>query len=340
MSTSAESFKTFAANLPKTFSHQPCMVIHVSQSNLPPSPWSGNTNRNTQLCCQPHFDPKTNGGQYEIAFYDNGYAYYEELAGTRLLRRLERFNPRMEFPDLPKVLNAMKQILENSVVDPTGNQINVKLLNDDELVVEIKGLLQGSILFTYVFECRRREGEFYEANYVRQIVYCLAERKSRELELIKIIQAKDKELDDYRSQGTCQLQRSWLATQPFDKDDFDKSTSQQAQQRHDDVLLHTLDLAFDREGQQLIEDCLLRNEYRKRAHSSQGGNSASSTKTPKTTNSLQKRTPNRQQSTSSQPLNDEEAAAERRRHAELEERLRLDKERDEQMAKKKKKKFV
>ena len=161
------------------------------------------------------------------------------------------------------------------------------------------------------------------------------------MELIKIIQAKDKELDDYRSQGTCQLQRSWLATQPFDKDDFDKSTSQQAEQRHDDVLLHTLDLAFDREGQQLIEDCLLRNEYRKRAHSSQGGNSASSsTKTPKTTNSLQKRTPSRQQSTSSQPLNDEEAAAERRRHAELEERLRLDKERDEQMAKKKKKKFV
>lgn len=158
--------------------------------------------------------------------------------------------------------------------------------------------------------------------------------------MIKIIQAKDKELDDYRSQGTCQLQRSWLATQPFDKDDFDKSTSQQAQQRHDDVLLHTLDLAFDREGQQLIEDCLLRNEYRKRARSSQGGSSASSTKTPTTTNSSQKRTPSRQQSTSSQSLNDEDAAAERRRHAELEERLRLDKERDEQIAKKKKKKFV
>lgn len=158
--------------------------------------------------------------------------------------------------------------------------------------------------------------------------------------MIKIIQAKDKELDDYRSQGTCQLQRSWLATQPFDKDDFDKSTSQQAQQRHDDVLLHTLDLAFDREGQQLIEDCLLRNEYRKRVHSSQGGSSASSMKTPKTTNSSQKRTPSRQQSTSSQSLNDEETASERRRHAELEERLRLDKERDEQIAKKKKKKFV
>jgi hypothetical protein len=191
-----------------------------------------------------------------------------------------------------------------------------------------------------MFQCKRREGEFYEANYVRQIVYCLAERKSRELELIKIIQAKDKELDDYRSQGTCQLQRSWLATQPFDKDEFDKSTSRQVQQRHDDVLMHTLDFAFDREGQQLIEECLLRNEYRKRVQLSQDNNSSSTTKTPKKNISPQKRTPRKQQSASSQQLNDEEIIAERRRHEELEERLRLERERDQQIAKKKKKKFV
>jgi hypothetical protein len=191
-----------------------------------------------------------------------------------------------------------------------------------------------------MFQCQRREGEFYEANYVRQIVYCLAERKSRELELIKIIQAKDKELDDYRSQGTCQLQRSWLTTQPFDKDDFDKSTSRQVQQRHDDVLMHTLDLAFDREGQQLIEECLLRNEYRKRVRSTQDTASSTSNKTPKKNTSPQKRTPRKQQSTSSQSLNDDQVASETRRHQELEERLQLDKQRAEQIAKKKKKKFV
>ncbi|UJR21690.1 hypothetical protein I4U23_024767 [Adineta vaga] len=340
MSTSLESFETFATNFRKTFSNQPCLVINVAQSNLPPSPWSGNDNRNTQICCQPYFDAHTNGGRYEIAFFDNGYAYYEELEGTRFLKRLERYNPQMEFRDLTKVLERMKQILEDSATNTKDNQISVQLLNDDELVVEIKGRVKGSILFTYVFQCRRREGEFYESNYVRQIVYCLAERRSRELELIKIIQAKDKELDDYRSQGACQLQRSWLATQPFDKEEFDKSTSRQVQQRHDDVLLHTLDLAFDREGQQLIEECLLRNEYRKRVYTSKGSNDASSAKTSKKNISPQKRLPSRQQSTSSQPLNDEETAAERRRHEELEERLRLDRERDEQIAKKKKKKFV
>jgi hypothetical protein len=197
-----------------------------------------------------------------------------------------------------------------------------------------------TILFTYKFNCQRREGEFYESNYVRQIVYCLAERKSRELELIKIIQAKDKELDDYRSQGTCQLQRAWLTTQPFEKDEFDKSSSRQTQQRHDDVLTHTLDLAFDREGQQLIEECLLRNEYRKRLHPSEDGSSSSTTKTPKKNTSPQKRTPLKQQTSSSQQLSDEQIDAERRRHEELKEQLRLDKERDEQNAKKKKKKFV
>ncbi|CAF1361781.1 unnamed protein product [Adineta steineri] len=335
MSTSLEPFDNFKTTFHKTFSHQPCLVIEVVQSNLPPSPWSGNNNNNTQICCQPYFDPSKNGGGYEIAFYDNGYAYYEALEGDRFRKRLERYNPQMEFQDFKKVLEKMKQIFEESSTNKNDNQIIVQLLNDDVLIVEIKGRIKSSIPFTYMFQCQRREGEFYEANYVRQIVYGLAERKSRELELIKLIQAKDKELDDYRSQGACQLQRSWLATQPFDKEDFDKSTSRQVQQRHDDVLMHTLDLAFDREGQQLIEECLLRNEYRKRAYPSHDNTSSTKKNLPS-----QKSTLHKQQSTSSQPLTEEQIDAERRRHKELEERLRSERERDEQIARKKKKKFV
>ncbi|CAF1139505.1 unnamed protein product [Rotaria sordida] len=340
MSSLSDPFDQFSTNFRKTFSHQPCLVIDVTQSNLPPSPWSGNNNHNTQICCQPFFDSNTNGGRYEIAFYDNGYAYYEALDGEQFRARLERLNPQMEFQDLKKVLEKIKQIFEQSVTNRADNQITVQLVNDDVLVVEIKGLIKSSILFKYMFKCQRREGEFYEANYVRQIVYCLAERKSRELELIKIIEAKDKELDDYRSQGTCQLQRSWLTTQPFDKDEFDKSTSGQVQQRHDDVLMHTLDLAFDREGKQLIEECLLRNEYRKQQRSSQTSHSSTTTKTSKKNISTQKRTSSRQQSGSSQQLNDDIVAAERRRHEELERKLQTDKEREQQIAKKKKRKFV
>lgn len=136
---SLESFEAFSTSFPKTFRHQPCIVINVTQSNLPPSPWSGDGNRNTQLCCQPHFDPLTRGGRYEIAFYDNGYAYYEELEGARLLKSLERYNPQMEFQSLTKVLARMKQILEDSASNSRDNQISVQLVNDDSLVVEIKG---------------------------------------------------------------------------------------------------------------------------------------------------------------------------------------------------------
>ena len=189
-----------------------------------------------------------------------------------------------------------------------------------------------------MFRCQRREGEFYENNYVRQIVYGLAERKSRELELIKIIQAKDRELDDYRSQGSCVLQRAWLATPTFDRDEFDRSSMRSVQQRHEDVLTHTLDLAFDRQGQHLIEECLLRNEYRLKERASQP--SSGSTATTTSLASSQKRTPIKRANSSSQPLDENELAIERRRHEELEERLRLERERDEQIAKKKKKKFV
>jgi hypothetical protein len=183
-----------------------------------------------------------------------------------------------------------------------------------------------------MFKCQRREGEFYEMNYVRQIVNGLAERKRREQELIQIIQAKDKELDDYRSQGTCQLQRAWLATQPFNKDEFDKAT---LSLRHDDTSQRTLDLVFDCEGQELIQQCFLRNEYRKRLCSTQVAD-GTSTKN----HSTQNRTPMKRTMTSSRVLNDDELAAEKRRHDELQERLRLEKEREEQIAKKKKKKFV
>jgi len=139
MSASLESFDAFSTNFKKTFSHQPCILIEVTQSNLPPSPWSGNNNRNTLLCCQPHFDPNTNGGCYEIAFYDNGYAYYEALDGKDLRARIEKYNPQMEFKDLKKVLKKMRQIFEESITNKKDNQINVKLVNDDDLIVDIKG---------------------------------------------------------------------------------------------------------------------------------------------------------------------------------------------------------
>jgi hypothetical protein len=139
MSLSLESFENFSKNFNKTFSHQPCIVIEVTKSNLSPSPWSGNDNRNTQLCCQPYFDLNTNGARYEIAFYDNGYAYYETLDGVNFRARLEHCNPQMEFPDLKKVLEKMRQIFEESTTNKKDNQINVKLINDDNLNVEIKG---------------------------------------------------------------------------------------------------------------------------------------------------------------------------------------------------------
>jgi len=104
--------------------------------------------------------------------------------------------------------------------------------------------------------------------------------------------------------------------------------------------MHTLDLAFDREGQQLIEECLLRNEYRKRVHSLQNSQNSSKIKTPKKNQSPQKRTPTKQQSNLSQRLNYEDIVSERDRHDELQRRLQLEKQRDEQIAKKKKKKFV
>jgi hypothetical protein len=147
MSSTSETYDQFSTHFHKSFSHEPCIVIDVAQSNLPPSPWSGNNNRNTQICCQAFFDPTINGGHYEIAFYDNGYAYYESLDGERFQSRLQQHNPQMEFKDLRRVLEKMRQILEESGTNKIENQITVELVDDDRLFVDIKGRLKIQVRF-------------------------------------------------------------------------------------------------------------------------------------------------------------------------------------------------
>ncbi|CAF1531883.1 unnamed protein product, partial [Didymodactylos carnosus] len=174
--------------------------------------------------------------------------------------------------------------------------------------------------------------EFYEQNYVKQIIMALGEREKRELELIRIIQAKDKELEDYRSQGTCQLQRSWLQTQTFNKEQFNRTT--RLNRETQSVVTNPLGYAFNKDGQDLVECCLLRNEYMKvnNDYLIQSGQQQSGQQISPMKKTPQKRT---QQPEIKEDL--EDLIEEERRRSELDKQLKQQKLLDAEVVKKKKK---
>ncbi|CAF0838344.1 unnamed protein product [Didymodactylos carnosus] len=328
-------FEDFTKSFQKSFEHESCIVVELKSSNLhlQNGGLSSSSSQNitndfhhNQIVCQPHFTDTS----YEIAFYDNGNAYYEKLTEQDILKRLKVLNPKIEFKNIKSALDRIHTMLSESTQQRDKNEIHLYLSTAlvPNLLVELKGYIKDNYSFMYEFNC-----EFYEQNYVKQIILALGEREKRELELIRIIQAKDKELEDYRSQGTCQLQRSWLQTQSFNKEQFNRAT--RLNRESESVVRNPLEYAFNKDGQDLVECCLLRSEYLKgnNDYLVQSGQQKSGQQI-----SPLKKTP--QKRTQPQVKEDlEDLIEEERRRKELEKQLEHQKQLDAEAAKKKKKKL-
>lgn len=78
--------------------------------------------------------------------------------------------------------------------------------NDRSLKVNLNSKLSG-VKFRWLFRFNRLESSLLREHVILPLIFSCAEYQLRELELIRLIQAKDKELDDYKSQGV-KLSRS------------------------------------------------------------------------------------------------------------------------------------
>lgn len=117
---------------------------------------------------------------------------------TLILRSQQFFqemNPSLEAP-VRKILKHLESCLNEKNDD---NKYSI-LIHSASLWIKMQSKLFG-IKFNWEFRLNKLDGSYLKNHFVIPLLFNCAEYQKRELELIKIIQAKDKELDDYKSQG-------------------------------------------------------------------------------------------------------------------------------------------
>lgn len=107
----------------------------------------------------------------------------------------QELNPSLEAP-----VNKILQHLESCLNEKNEkNQYSI-FFQSEYLLIKMQSKLSG-IKFNWEFKLNKLENLYLKQHFVIPLLFNCAEYQQRELELIKIIQSKDKELDDYKSQG-------------------------------------------------------------------------------------------------------------------------------------------
>lgn len=70
----------------------------------------------------------------------------------------------------------------------------------DSLNIRMNSKFSGA-KFRWEFNFERLNEKCLRQHVILPLIYCSAEYQLREQELIRLVQAKDKEIDDYKSQG-------------------------------------------------------------------------------------------------------------------------------------------
>ena len=105
-----------------------------------------------------------------------------------------------------KQLNENLNGLTNSNIETVGSSTSS---DNNSLELKLDAKLSG-VSFTYVFKLVGLDTSYIKDHVVLPLMFSSFEFQARENDLIKAINSKDKELDDYKSQGA-KLTRSKLS---------------------------------------------------------------------------------------------------------------------------------
>lgn len=195
----------------------------IIESNLRNVNWSQIKIGGKRLSFKCHFT----SNEYELLIFDlNQFKlFYQKQRASGIQGIFKNLNPGLEAP-VSKILFLIKDALSK---EDTNNllSINESIENSEELNITMKSKISG-VKFQYRFKLTCFDNESIRDHLIVPLLLNNAEYQSRESELIKIIQNKDKELEDFRSQGV-KLSRSYLKTESFDYDNFNETTSKKNQ---------------------------------------------------------------------------------------------------------------
>lgn len=197
---------------------------------------------------------------YEILITDLTNFWYESISDAALKKRVKKLNPGIEAP-LTRILDQIQSVVDKNQ-DGSEKSLKVAFKDDAEegeqrMLLTISSHLAG-MPFTWNFHCRPAEKTLASEHLIIPLLAMVGELTRRQKELIKIIQTKDKEIDDYKSQGV-KASRKHIETQEFVETAFEMNmmTSKNFENQMRGQGLS----AFDAKGQDLYRQVMCKKAW-------------------------------------------------------------------------------
>ncbi|OWF35318.1 non-homologous end-joining factor 1-like [Mizuhopecten yessoensis] len=151
---------------------------------------------------------------YEILITDLVHFWYEELEDMALRKRIQKLNPSIE-ASLTRILDQIRSSIECPERETTLS-VGFKSSSDDDqekIMLKITSQLAG-MPFAWNFIASVADGEMVSENLIIPLMGMVSELARRQKELVKVIENKDKEIDDYKTQGV-KTSRKHIETKRF-----------------------------------------------------------------------------------------------------------------------------
>lgn len=149
---------------------------------------------------------------YEILITDLVHFWYEEIEDIALRKRIQKLNPSIE-ASLTRILDQIRSSIEFPERETTLSVGFKPDGNEEKLMLKINSQLAG-MPFLWNFVGRVADEEMASENLIVPLLGMVSELSRRQGELVKIISNKDKEIDDYKSQGV-KTSRKHMETKGF-----------------------------------------------------------------------------------------------------------------------------
>ncbi|KAL3836496.1 hypothetical protein ACJMK2_021924 [Sinanodonta woodiana] len=200
---------------------------------------------------------------YEILLTDFTLFWYEEMSDESLNKRVQELNPSIE-ASVTRILDQIQGALERPGKDTTLN-INLKPgrseSSTESMILTVNSQLAG-MPFVWKFFCKLGETKLCSDHLVIPLLTMVAELKRRQQELFKLLQNKDREIEEYKAQGV-KTSRKHIKTNPFVETAFEMNMM--TSKDFENEIKNCRTAAFDSDGQDLYRQIMTKKAWVERS---------------------------------------------------------------------------
>lgn len=158
-------------------------------------------------------------GLYEVYLWDGTNMYTDRATSEQIADKTRTLNKNIE-TSVQNIVKWLKEGFENAKLLKTMDEVS----NDDfqmEHQLRMKWKLAVGPMFSWSFSLSPCPTSDAYTHVTEPLLLMVVEMQKRQERLINLIDKKDAQIQDYKQQG-CQLTRSRLDTQPFNRAQFEQ----------------------------------------------------------------------------------------------------------------------